>query len=545
MVNFDSIKYLFEIPLGWYRKVHRACFESIGVDMVEIRPTPSGANEIGINMDDFTEAVKRVSKVKSVDGIEPNDEGDVELGAVREVDGAEPDEDGVVDFGLNGSEWMKTTADGHIGTTDEKPITLDGSSGVMYSNGNAIAYKTVGNGSSFDIASGNHTHTQYAEKAHTHKVNDITDLDLSGFLTEDDVGDAAFMDVGTTEGTVASGKHSHDLSDMKLIVPGHSGTCIVIMDNEGNLTHSGNTAYNLLNAAAETTGVSKLLTDKSIGTTKGTVAEGEHTHVMDDIVDLSEDILTVDDVGVVVAAKEHTHAEYADKVHTHTEYATVSAQEATQAVALAAGTLAQQAKDRADSAYQFASDNWGYILQVQKGVTTAQEMASSASTEAENAQATANTAKTTANTAKTTADSAKSTATTAQTTANAAKATADGLANTVSALDNEVGLLDAEVQLIADDYVTSKELANYIPKNNSATGLLYNAAGSISYKAIGTGSGQVAAGNHTHSNYATAADVEAAKSTAETAKTTANTAKSTADTAKSTADSAKSTATTA
>ena len=228
---------------------------------------------------------------------------------------------------------MKTDEDGHIATTDDTPITLDGSTGLMCSDGESVSYVQVGTGAD-DVAAGDHNHDdQYAEVdhnhdarysplGHKHTVSEITDLDLNDFLTEDDVGDAAFMNVGTTDGTVASGSHSHDLADMKLIVPGHSGNCIVVMDNAGQLTHSGNTAYNLLNNAATTEGVGKLLTDKSFGTGKGTVAEGDHTHTSDDITDLDlKSVLYESDIGVYVAAQNHTHDEYAAKTHTHDNYA--------------------------------------------------------------------------------------------------------------------------------------------------------------------------------------------------------------------------------
>ena len=65
--------------------------------------------------------------------------------------------------------------------------------------------------------------------------------------------------------TVAVGEEVRvPLSKLTGNISGHKNTCYVTIDNDGNLGHSGNTAFNLLNAVAvgaPATGATKLLTD--------------------------------------------------------------------------------------------------------------------------------------------------------------------------------------------------------------------------------------------------------------------------------------------
>ena len=47
-------------------------------------------------------------------------------------------------------------------------------------------------------------------------------------------------------------------------IAGHSGDCYVTIDNDGNLGHSGNNAYTMLNTASQASGATKLLTDADL-----------------------------------------------------------------------------------------------------------------------------------------------------------------------------------------------------------------------------------------------------------------------------------------
>ena len=85
----------------------------------------------------------QLAVVESVNGVAPDANGDVDLGdIVYSVDGISPDANGDVDFGLAANKWMKTAADGSIGTTDEIPAAVSaGLTGYLWSDGAQIQVK--------------------------------------------------------------------------------------------------------------------------------------------------------------------------------------------------------------------------------------------------------------------------------------------------------------------------------------------------------------------------------------------------------------------
>ena len=124
-MNWDSIKYIFQIPLSWYRKIHNMVFHAYGSNFLTVREGYYGGMEIGIDSDGFSDAV-----------------GQLGYGKVKTVDGHEPDSNGNVSFGLTGSKWLKSDATGHISTTDEDPVSIDDSEiGYLYNNNGTLEYK--------------------------------------------------------------------------------------------------------------------------------------------------------------------------------------------------------------------------------------------------------------------------------------------------------------------------------------------------------------------------------------------------------------------
>ena len=101
------------------------------------------------------------------------------------------------------------------------------------------------------VAAYNHTHDEYAEVNHTHTASQITGLpDLSGCLTTDDIGDtvqahSAKLDALNTA-LDATGKVP--LSQLTGNISGHSGNCLVTINNSGALDHGGNDSYDVLMA---------------------------------------------------------------------------------------------------------------------------------------------------------------------------------------------------------------------------------------------------------------------------------------------------------
>lgn len=317
IVNLDSIKYIFQIPLEWYKKAHNACFKSFGEEFIVVTPQDNGANKIGIDEPSFAAAVEKYAQ-----------------GKVKTVDGHEPDDDGDIDFNLESEKWLKADEDGHISYSDEDPITLDDSEqGVMFNSFGSLVYKTVGNGNTYDIASGGHTHDEYA----------------------------------TTE----------------------------------------------------------------------------ELDVVDQKADLALDTAT--DAAQVAGAAQTTAGQ-----------AAASAAAAAQAASVADGK-AVTAQGRADDAYDFATNNWQYILQVAEIANGADTNAKAAIIEAQNAKADAADAYDLASTANTTANSAKTTANTANTTANSAMDIAEGAEATAEDALNAVDALTTVVNTINNNYLSKAD----------------------------------------------------------------------------------------
>lgn len=107
-VNLGNIKYIFQIPLDWFKRAHNACFNSFGEDFIVVDHQDDGTNKIGINEQDFA------SKVEQYAG-----------GKVKTVDGHEPDESGDVSFGLVTNKVVVTDGAGHLTTTDVEYATKD------------------------------------------------------------------------------------------------------------------------------------------------------------------------------------------------------------------------------------------------------------------------------------------------------------------------------------------------------------------------------------------------------------------------------------
>lgn len=124
-MDWDGIKYIFQIPLNWYRKVDNMIFHAYGSNFLTVREGYYGGLEVGIDNQGFSDAV-----------------GQLGYGKVKTVDGHEPDENGEVSFQLTASKWLKSNEQGHIETTDDEPLSLDDEEeGYLYNNNGTLEYK--------------------------------------------------------------------------------------------------------------------------------------------------------------------------------------------------------------------------------------------------------------------------------------------------------------------------------------------------------------------------------------------------------------------
>ena len=104
-MNWDTIQYIFQIPLSWYKSIHNKVFKAYGTNFIKVRDGDEGGMQIDVDEATFNEAVMRVAGggVRSVDGITPDPDGNIPLGAVRTINNEAPDANGNIDIELSGT----------------------------------------------------------------------------------------------------------------------------------------------------------------------------------------------------------------------------------------------------------------------------------------------------------------------------------------------------------------------------------------------------------------------------------------------------------
>lgn len=112
-MNWDNVKYLFQIPLSWFKSIHDRVFKSYGGNFITVKEGDDGGTEVSVNEDAFVAAVQAVAPSGG--------------GTVTSVDGHNPDANGAVSFGLTASKWVKTDASGHLTTTNDTVVTVGSS----------------------------------------------------------------------------------------------------------------------------------------------------------------------------------------------------------------------------------------------------------------------------------------------------------------------------------------------------------------------------------------------------------------------------------
>ena len=87
-MDWGNIKYIFQVPLSWYRKIHDRVFNAYGTNFIVVKEGDwYGGTEIGIDEDVFADAVNQVTDLsglaKSVDNVTPDANGNIQLDAAR------------------------------------------------------------------------------------------------------------------------------------------------------------------------------------------------------------------------------------------------------------------------------------------------------------------------------------------------------------------------------------------------------------------------------------------------------------------------------
>ena len=93
-INWDNIKYLFQIPVDWFVGISKKVYNAYGTNFIVVRDGDEDGMHIDVDETLFEAAVKQYvpDYVKSVDGILPDEDGNVELsGYVKTVNNVTPD----------------------------------------------------------------------------------------------------------------------------------------------------------------------------------------------------------------------------------------------------------------------------------------------------------------------------------------------------------------------------------------------------------------------------------------------------------------------
>lgn len=106
-VDWDNIKYIFQLPLKWYSWIDTKIRHMYGADFINIKH--NGYNdgiEVGVDYDSFANEVRKIAGqpedgwVKSVDNNYPDEFGDVRTNSIKGIDSGSqtyyPDERGIV-----------------------------------------------------------------------------------------------------------------------------------------------------------------------------------------------------------------------------------------------------------------------------------------------------------------------------------------------------------------------------------------------------------------------------------------------------------------
>lgn len=242
-INWDSIKYIFQIPKDWYSYIHRKIHNAYGTLFIRVMDGEYGGMKIDIDKAIFKEAVEDAvdldGYVKSVNDIKPDEDGNVDLdanflessdittpgitvgtdyqgeqtvcspnhkhkvkdveGAVRTVNGNSPDEDGNVVVEVEGG--VKTVNDiepDEDGNVDLGPLvyTVNGHEpdedgdvsfyvvekvdGVSPVNGNVPLGAIRSIDNDILPSNGNvNLYDHYSVIGHTHRHTDIDDWDTA------------------------------------------------------------------------------------------------------------------------------------------------------------------------------------------------------------------------------------------------------------------------------------------------------------------------------------------------------------------------------
>lgn len=65
-MNWENIKYIFQIPLAWYYKIHNKVFNAYGTNFIVVKDGDDDAMQIDVDEDSFKQAVHNAIDLSGV-----------------------------------------------------------------------------------------------------------------------------------------------------------------------------------------------------------------------------------------------------------------------------------------------------------------------------------------------------------------------------------------------------------------------------------------------------------------------------------------------
>lgn len=128
-MNWDTVRYIFQIPIKWYRTIEDKIFKAYGSDFIVVRDTgDTGGMHIDVDEDVFASMVSRIAGggIKTVDYIPSTPDGNIPLSAIRTINGEGPDISGELSLDLSGIvhtvDWVSPDEDGNISLSAVRTI---------------------------------------------------------------------------------------------------------------------------------------------------------------------------------------------------------------------------------------------------------------------------------------------------------------------------------------------------------------------------------------------------------------------------------------
>lgn len=250
-MNWDNIKYIFQVPLSWFKSIHDRVFGMYGTNFITVKADENGATQIAVDDDAFKQAVRSVGggTVSSVDGVPPDQNGNVPLGAIRTINDDGPDQDGNIDIDFVKS--VNNTSPDQNGNVNVTVDTSDCLKITDWQNANSqhsvCPYYYANTAYTGNLPAAVTALFGYCGMTQYQTLDDC--IEALGYEKDSDLGDLAYLDAIEVDGHTsdANGSVSFGLAAGKWVKTDASGHLTTTNDTPIAIDTSTYTPVNVTN----------------------------------------------------------------------------------------------------------------------------------------------------------------------------------------------------------------------------------------------------------------------------------------------------------